>query len=330
MYRIEYLKYMFMLLAAFFSFLPLISHAQNNSDKLNDAQRIVYLITSQIEIPEISYEVKAPPKYWTNGMLNQIGFSQLGLVNWVEGGTGSVSLNTYVNAHANYKKGDMFWDNRIEVAYGFMYNADDTYKKGDDKLNFESKWGYRAVSKLFFSTLLTTKTQLTPTYVSGDRTNIQSNFLSPGYFSLGLGVDYQPYPFLSVNIAPLTGNLVVVLDENLRGNYGNTNGESVRKEFGAQIKTDFKKKVTKDLNLDTSLTLFSDFLDKPENIKVKWDMTATFVINKYFTTTLRTNLIYDDKVRLADKDGNEAPRVQLKEVFSLNFSYVFGNYQKKN
>lgn len=322
----------FLFLSAITLLLPVKSYAQSydsNLDKLNDAQKISYLLASNIEIPDIVYVPLPPPKYWTNGMLNQIGFSQLGLLNWAEGGNGSVSFNTYLNAHANYKKGDMFWDNRLEAAYGFMYDNNETYKKGDDKLNFESKWGYRAVNKFFFSALFTAKTQLTPTYNASDKSVIKSALLSPGYFSLGLGVDYQPYSFLSINFAPLTGNLVVVLREELRANYGNVNGEKVRKELGAQLKTDFKKNLTKDFNLTTSLTLFSDFLDKPENIKIKWDVTATFIINKYFTTTLRTNLVYDDKVRLADKDGNEVPKVQLKEVFSLNFSYVFGNYQKK-
>lgn len=321
---------LFFLLAVFFLFLPRLSYAQNNDlNKLSDAQKIAYILTSNIEIPEIIYVPKPPPKYWTNGMLNQIGFSQLGLMNWAEGGTGSVSLNTYINGHMNYKKGDMFWDNRVEAAYGFMYNGDDTYKKGDDKLNFESKWGYRAINKLFFSALFTAKTQITPTYTSIEREAVKSAFLSPGYFSLGLGVDYQPSPHLSINLAPLTGNLVVVTKEDLRQTYGNVDGERVRVELGAQLKTDFKKSITKDLKLETSLTLFSDFLNKPQNIKVNWDVTATFVINRYFTTTLRTNLIYDDKVKIKDKDGNAAARIQLKEVFSLNFSYVFGNYQKK-
>ena len=61
---------------------------------------------------------------------------------------------------------------------------------------------------------------------------------------------------------------------------------------------------------------------------MNWDFNAELVLTKYLVTTLRTNLIYNDKVLIADKDGHEAPRVQFKEVLSVNFSYTFGEFKK--
>ena len=49
-----------------------------------------------------------------------------------------------------------------------------------------------------------------------------------------------------------------------------------------------------------------------------------FKINKFLTTTLTTNLIYDDNVKSVDKAGNIAgPKVQFREVLGLGLSYSF-------
>ena len=88
----------------------------------------------------------------------------------------------------------------------------------------------------------------------------------------------------------------------------------------------------------TSLTLFSDYLNKPQNVKVFWDVNADAKITKFFSVTLRTNLIYDDAIKFLDKkdkQGNlildengkpiKVPGVQFKELFSIGLSYTFGN-----
>ena len=52
-------------------------------------------------------EVKVPrPKYWTNSLLTKIDFGQTNLTNWVAGGYNSVTLKSFIDATANYKKKD--------------------------------------------------------------------------------------------------------------------------------------------------------------------------------------------------------------------------------
>ena len=76
------------------------------------------------------------------------------------------------------------------------------------------------------------------------------------------------------------------------------------------------------------LTLFSDYLNNPQNVQIKWDFRTDFKINKFLSTSLKTNLIYDDNIKIADKDGNMAARVQFQEILSLSFSYTFGEFVK--
>lgn len=324
---------LFVFLAISFS----VNAQQENSNgrqksKLNSAQELGIIIISNHPTPQISYEVVQEPKYWTNGMLNQVGFSQVSLTNWAQGGTGSISMSGYVNMHANYKKGMMFWENRGEIAYGFIQSLskNERFKKSEDKIVLDSKWGYRAIDNLYFSALSNFRTQLTPSYKWVDETTktMLSNIMAPAYATLGLGVEYKPTKSLSVNFAPLTGKLVIVVPEELREKYSNKVDQAVRAELGAQLKTELKATLSKNVKIETTLTLFSDYLDKIQNVKVYWDTKTDFIINKYFSTTLRTNLIYDDKIRIMDDDGIARPKVQFQEVFSLTFTYTIGNYQK--
>ena len=351
--------------AVLFAALPLC--AQNNGDKkkkgvneqaveqarlsnLNTAQELCRVIGSQFAVPTINYEPVTPPKFWTTGMLTEMGFSQISLTNWAAGGSGSLALNSYMNAHANYAKGSMFWDNRVQLSYGFIQSFDDGYRKSNDKIVIDSKWGYKAIKNFYFSANFNFRSQFSPgfeyskssvTNDKGEKETITiskkvSKFLAPAYMSLGLGIDYKPGngKELSVNIAPLTGNLVIVTDSLLRAKYGNAPEETARWALGAQLKASVNKTLFDNVKLNSGLTLFSDYLNKPENIQVNWDLQITYKLNKYLQTGIRTNLIYDDNILIAtkkldaDKNVIMTKKVQFQEVFSINFAYTFGMFKK--
>ena len=185
---------------------------------------------------------------------------------------------------------------------------------------------------------------------------LKSNFLAPAYTNLALGIDLKPWKWLSLNIAPLTGGVVIVKDVDLRKNYGMALKEayadaskleaetaekfnedmasgdpsligqyyrSARFEFGAQIKADIAVKVNDNFAYTSQLVLFSNYLDHPENIRVNWDNRFDWKIAKYFSLTLTTNMIYDDKVMIfSEKDGQTKQRVQFKESLLFGFTYT--------
>lgn len=99
----------------------------------------------------------------------------------------------------------------------------------------------------------------------------------------------------------------------------------MRKEFGAQLKVKLDKEVFKNVKVDTELVLFSDYLNKPQNIQVYWDLSISMQVNKFMSANIRTNLIYDDNIQIADKFGVKAPRVQFREVLSIGLSYTISN-----
>lgn len=297
---------------------------------LDDAYEICRQIALGHEVPVINYEPVELPKYWEKGLLTELGFSQVSLTNWAAGGSGSIALNTYIKAYENYEKGDMYWDNSAQLTFGFIQSFEEGYKKSADNFVIDSKYGYKAVNNIYFSAILSFNTQLANGYdYSGDEPAIVSRIMAPGYLTFGLGLDYKGKNNLySINFAPLTTSWVIVTDSLLRTKYGNAADQPIRFELGTQLKTTFDKTFAEKFTISTTLTLFSDYLNKPQNIQVNWDFQTTYQVTKSLKASLRTIMIYNDNILIADKDGIEAPRVQLSESFGLNFSYTFGQNKK--
>ena len=273
-------------------------------------------------------EPKKPVSPWKKGIQATVGFSQLSLTNWAAGGYGQLSLNTFADLYANYTKGKCIWNNEIQAGYGFIESFDTGFQKSDDRLIVDSKFGYKAVEKLYLSAVFNFRSQFAKGYKSATDRTLVSDILAPANTSLGLGIDYTPAKNLSINVAPLTGKVVLVKIPELRAKYGNADDQFARFELGAQIKVDGKIDI-QNFKVNSSLTLFSDYLNKPQNIKVNWDTTLSAQISKHFSFTLLTSLIYDDKVILTKKnrrtgDEYQAAGVQFKELFTIGFSYTIG------
>ena len=192
-------------------------------------------------------ENKAPkPSNWTNSLKTNVTVGQTGLFNWAAGGDNTVSLAAFIDGNANWKKGDMFWNNRLQLDYGFLYaSSKPILQKSTDRIYLESKWGYKAPSTkyLYFSANFDFKSQFTTGYdyntpaslidpntgleytgsalkqVWKDARGVKSGFLAPAYTNLALGIDFVPTKWLSINIAPLTGGYVIVKDAELRKSY---------------------------------------------------------------------------------------------------------------
>lgn len=277
-----------------------------------------------------------PPKptNWKKSILTQLAFSQTALANWTAGGNSNATLNGYVDANANYAKNKFIWENRFQLGYGFTYTFSDEekypFRKSDDRLQMDSKMGHLISDRLYVSGLFFFKTQLSPGFNYGaEKKDMISNFLAPAYLNIGAGIDYKPFQFLSIYFSPVTGNFVIVApsDSVMRASFGNKKDEAVRTQLGAQLKLDFKY-TYQTLNISSQLTLFSNYLKNPQNIQVSWDLSASIQLIKYLSLSLRTNLIYDDNVKIANAAGEKSPKVQFKEIGGVGFTYTFGPTKK--
>ena len=194
--------------------------------------------------PEAPVKVEKP-NLWANSLKTNVTLGQTSLTNWAAGGDNTVSLAAYIDGNANWKKGDMFWNNRLQLDYGFLWaSSKPILQKNMDRIYLESKWGYKAPSTkyLYFSANYDFKSQFTSGYdyktpasvtdengealkgsalrdVWRDARELKSGLLSPAYTNLALGIDFVPNKWFSLNFAPLTGGFVIVTNPELRKTY---------------------------------------------------------------------------------------------------------------
>jgi hypothetical protein len=264
-------------------------------------------------------------KNWSTGGLFSVTFSQVSLTNWSAGGANSVSGNGLVNLFANYTNGKMSWDNSLDVAYGIVNQKGEGSRKSDDRIEFSSKYGQKAFGNWYYSGMISFKTQMTDGYNYPNDSVVISRLLAPGYFLVSLGMDYKPNADFSLFVSPLTGKVTVVNDVVLSdaGAFGVDPGSKVRSELGAYLKIMFKKTLMENVDFLTKLDLFSNYIDKPQNLDVSWEVLISMKINEYLSANINTHLIYDDDIKIANQSGEASPRIQFKEVVGLGFSYKF-------
>jgi len=323
------------LLLFYISACALYAHAQQTNSAFEEMVRQIEEamaspslteVTQQAEVDTLPQQVKSPAE-WSVGAINALNFSQMALSNWAAGGQSSLALNAFTDFSAKMVKGRHIWENRFQAAYGFIQSYGEQYKKSDDKLILDSKWGYQAYDKLYMSVAFNFTSQMANGYdypKDADPRKI-SSFMTPGSFSLGVGIDYKPFDFLSMSFSPLTSKFGVVADSLLRVKYGNRVDQMVRPELGAQFRADLKKEIFENVVVATEITLFSDYLRKPTNIKIKWDLLIDMKVNKYLSANFRTNMIYDDEIKITDNNGNVGPRLQIKEVLGIGLTWSFGS-----
>jgi len=270
---------------------------------------------------------------WKYSGITSLNLSQLSLTNWAAGGQNSISGNALVKLSADYDNGTLNWDNDLILGFGLIRQGSSPTTKSDDQLEISSKFGYKAAEKWFYSALFSFKTQFAEGYNNPDEDDRMkiSDFMSPGYVNLSLGMDYKPNKQFSLLLAPLSTKLTFVLDEELSaaGSYGLGAGETVRGEFGGYIKMAYKQEILKNVMLDTKIDFFSNYLENPQYIDVNWDLLLTFKVNEFISASLMTQLIYDYDIKFGydstgdgEIDSYEA-RVQFKELFGLGLTYSF-------
>ncbi len=265
--------------------------------------------------------------YWKRVGQTSLNFSQVSLSNWVGGGKSSVSGIWLFDYNAVYEKDRLQWDNSLKAGYGLMKEGESQVIKNEDKLELNSKLGVKMnTENLLYSTYLNFLTQFAPGYKYPDTSNKISDFLAPAYLTFATGLDYQPSESLSIFFTPLSAKFTIVADDMLSdaGAFGVEPGEKFRAELGATTKVEYKAAIMQNVDLSTSLSLFSNYFNNPQNIDVNWDAALNMKINDYLSASFTANLIYDHDILIPiDDQGNQGRRIQLKQILGVGISYRF-------
>jgi len=281
---------------------------------------------------------------WKKGGFAAINFNQVSLTNWAAGGENSVSGTALLSLFANYAKDKKSWDNQIDLAYGLTKTGEARVQKNEDKIDLNSKFGYKMDdSKFYYTVLFNFKTQFAEGFTKPTYSIAVSKFISPAYLLYSLGIDYKPNDKFSLFMSPITGKTIIITDQDIAdaGTYGNdpmtidasgniTHGKKTFTQAGAYLRATYKNDIMTNVNLQTKLELFSNYLKNPQNIAVNWELLIVMKVNKLLSATVGTQMIYDDIITVpVEKEVNgvkvtvPGKRVQFKEVFGLGLAYKF-------
>lgn len=263
-------------------------------------------------------------KTWKKGGIFNFNLGQGSQNNWAAGGDDfSFSISSYLGLFSFYKKGKYSWDNTLDLNYGLVNTSSQGTRKNDDRIDFLSKGGYALNSHLNIAALFNFHTQFSKgyNYTSDGSKEILSDFFSPAYLLLSLGLDYKPVKGLSIFFSPVTTRWIFVNNDSLsaKGAYGVDPGKNIKTELGAFATITYIHDLNKILSYNGRLDLFSNYGHNPQNIDVMMNNTFVARISKILTASLKLDMIYDDDVKLFGP-LHDAPALQLKSLIAVGFA----------
>lgn len=257
-----------------------------------------------------------------------LNFTQTQLWNWAAGGNNNFTGIVFANLFLRYKKNQIAWDSNLDTDLGVMYASDTKFpwRKSNDKINFASKFGWEFKPTWFLTLLGGFKSQYLPGYdykESEDKPIYNSNWLSPSYTDLSLGIDWKPNEIFSLYLSPIAGRLTTATDTLLRAKYGVPENKTYKAQVGLTFKAAVMYTRIENLQILSSILLFSPYTSKFGNFNVDWDFMISYRFLKVLNVSLNTSLKYYDDVMVTTKNGNVGPRVQFKEVLGVGIGYSF-------
>lgn len=286
-------------------------------------KHVVFAVLFTFILPGITAQ-ETEEKVWTTKGNFKFLFNQSAFSNWVARGDNNLAGNVGINYDFNYKKNNFAWNNKILASYGLTKSKSTEFeKKTDDRFEYNTLMGWKAKKYWYYSVHFNFKTQFTTGYKYAKDPNGKeirteyTDFFSPAYFLLGPGMLWEKHQNLTLNIAPATTKLVIV-DKNFTEPeskyFGVKEGKSTRLELGFSARFYHKFDLMENMTMENIFALYSNYLEKPENVDLDFTMNIVMKVNKFFSTNFIFQTIYDD---------NAYSGFQLREVVGFGVNYSF-------
>lgn len=282
---------------------------------------------------------KIKPDYWKLRTDISYLLSQGVVSNWAKGGENNISSVLDITSALNYnnkvtKVNSSTWG---RFALGLQASGGQDYiRKNLDILEINSKVNHKAFGKFDLSGIFQFKTQFLPGYNYPNDSVKVSKFFNPATFLFGYGLEYKPDKNTSFSFSPLSykGTFVPDTAGINQTKYGIEAGKKSKNELGAYLTLNSKLVLFEKINMVNRIQLFSNFLSKPQNVDVEWEMIATTSLNWFTDLRMNIHLIYDDDTMLPvfedgepvlgpDGKQKKAPMVQFKELLGISFIFKF-------
>lgn len=272
------------------------------------------------------------PKFWY--LKSELGFTvnQNTFIHWARGGNNNIALTTEVKSWANYAKGNIKWDNYFWFVYGVQKTELLSLRKSADRTYVVSNLSHKAFKKFDYTFGTTFDTQGFKGYAYPNDSVPVSKFMAPAVLNMSLGMTYKPNPKLTINLYPIAGKLTFVLDTAMidQTRFGLKADQRMGSQLGARVIINHSTVLFKNVNMQNFLELFSNYIDHPEKVYFDWRLALQLKVNKYISTSIQTEMIYDDRTIIPlyeIQDGKkvkvgEGKRVQFSELLGIKFTYI--------
>ena len=273
--------------------------------------------------PEDAEVVIHKPNWWVTGGSGSIQFSQSHISkNWYNGGEGTHSLLGNLQLYANYNDREKWqWENLLDAKLGYISAPSDQYHNylvNNDQLRIASKVGLRAISHWYYTLHTEFKTQFCNGYGANSMT-LNAAFLSPAYWTSGLGMDYKlnkEKVTLSVLLAPITYTMKIVTNPDVdEVSLGLKEGATTAHDFGSQVQANLTWKAFSFL----SVTSRFDYLTSYKTVRIEWENTFNFILNRYLSAKLYVYGRFDDGVAPAENGSY----FQINENLGFGLNYTW-------
>jgi len=88
----------------------------------------------------------------------------------------------------------------------------------------------------------------------------------------------------------------------------------MRFEFGAALNAYYKVQVMENFTIENILNLYSNYLEDPKNVDLDYQLNAVLKVNKYISTNLTFQALYDD---------NAYKGFQTRHTLGVGLNYMF-------
>lgn len=263
------------------------------------------------------------PNWWVTGGTGSLSFAQNHISdNWYNGGESTHSLLGNLQLYANYNDREKWqWENLIDAKLGFISAPSDQYHKylvNNDQLRLASKLGLQAVKNWYYTLTTEFKTQFCNGYGANSQT-LSAAFLSPADWTTGVGMDYKlgkPLVTLSVQMLPLTYTMKIVTNPEMDETaLGLKEGDKTKHDFGSQVKAN----LTWNPWSFVSVTSRFDYLTSYHTVRIEWENTFKFILNRFLSAQLYVYARYDDGVAPAEN----GTYFQINENFGFGLNYTW-------
>ncbi len=271
---------------------------------------------------------KIKVRKWIHSYNASVQFSQAYLSkNWYQGGENNVNVigqfvwNVKLNENV-YKK--LLFENSVQYKVSVNSAPQDSvrgYSISQDLFQVNTKFGYKAIEKWYYSTSLRFKTQLLNNY-KANTTEMKASFLSPAELNLGIGMTYNTTSKdkkikFDMSLSPLSMDMNICREIKKIDptSFGIDAGKHIKMEYGSNLEAKMVWKICHEVTWSSRLFSFTNY----DDIQGDWENTLDFTINKYLSTRFYAHLRYDSSV---SKDPSWK-YWQFNEILSFGFNYTF-------